>query len=209
MHKYIMEFIGTFFLVLGIGITSDPLIIGLFLAGLIYIGADVSGAHYNPAVSLSFLLQRKLAAHEFIGYVVSQILAAAVGALVVFYLTGAHFFIEPAATANELQIILIEVLLTFVLAFVIIVISSAKSLKGTHIHGLAIGLTLTALIATGSPISGGVFNPAVFIGFSVLDAFQEGTSYQLIPLYTISALLGGAVASMALNYFRRQSPKTF
>lgn len=209
MHKYIMEFIGTFFLVLGIGLSNDPLTIGLFLAGLIYIGADISGAHYNPAVSLSFLLQRKLSVNDFFGYVASQTLAAFGGAAMVFYLLGTPFFIEPPASANEIQIILVEILFTFVLAFVILVICFAKSLKGTHIHGLAIGLTLTALIASGGPISGAVFNPAVFMGFSLVDAFQEGVSYQLIPLYAISTLLGGALASMVYTYFKRQSPNTF
>ena len=53
MNKYIIEFVGTFFLVLIIGLTSNPIAIGLGLAVLVYMGAHISGAHYNPAVSLS------------------------------------------------------------------------------------------------------------------------------------------------------------
>ena len=64
MNKYIIEFIGTFFLVLIIGLTSNPIAIGLGLAVLVYMGAHISGAHYNPAVSLAMLINKKLSPKE-------------------------------------------------------------------------------------------------------------------------------------------------
>ena len=72
MNKYIIEFIGTFFLVFLIGLTSNPIAIGLGLAVLVYMGAHISGAHYNPAVSLAMLINKKLSLKELGFYVFYQ-----------------------------------------------------------------------------------------------------------------------------------------
>ena len=60
MNKYITEFIGTFFLVLIIGITNNPIAIGIGLSVLVYMGAHISGAHYNPVVSLAMFIQKEI-----------------------------------------------------------------------------------------------------------------------------------------------------
>ena len=76
MNKYIIEFLGTFFLVLIIGLTGDPLTIGLGLATLIYMGAHISGAHYNPVVSLAMFINKEINLKEMGIYVLSQLIAA-------------------------------------------------------------------------------------------------------------------------------------
>ena len=90
MRNYLTEFIGTFFLVLTIGLTVlggtplAPLAIGASLMVMVYMGGHVSGGHYNPAVSLAVLLRGKMSsAGEFFGYVISQCAGALVAALVV------------------------------------------------------------------------------------------------------------------------------
>ena len=60
MKKYLTEFIGTFFLVLIIGLSQNPLAIGFGLTVLVYMGAHISGAHYNPAVSFAMLLRKEI-----------------------------------------------------------------------------------------------------------------------------------------------------
>ena len=64
MNKYIIEFLGTFFLVLIIGLTGNPLAIGLGLATLIYMGAHISGAHYNPVVTLAMFINKEIGLKE-------------------------------------------------------------------------------------------------------------------------------------------------
>src|SRR3954447_12571008 len=97
MKKYITELIGTFFLVLTIGCTVisgaagviPPLAIGSALMGMIYAGGHISGAHYNPAVTLAIWLRGKCLAKDVIPYMLSQIIGAMLAAAVVAFLFGA------------------------------------------------------------------------------------------------------------------------
>ena len=116
MRNYLTEFLGTFFLVLTVGLTVlngsplAPLAIGSSLMIMVYMGGHVSGGHYNPAVSLAVLLRGKMASvQEFVGYVVSQVVGAVVAALVVYNVTGKTFAPAPADTATTSAALLIEV----------------------------------------------------------------------------------------------------
>ena len=64
MRNYITEFIGTFFLVLAIAFSGDPLIIGITLMVMVYMGGHISGAHYNPAVSIAMIIRGLLTRSE-------------------------------------------------------------------------------------------------------------------------------------------------
>ena len=78
MNKYIIEFLGTFFLVIIIGLSQNPVAIGLGLAVLVYMGAHISGAHYNPVVSLAMLINNQIELKEFSFYLASQLLGSVV-----------------------------------------------------------------------------------------------------------------------------------
>ena len=71
MKKYLTEFVGTFFLVLIIGLSNNPLAIGFGLTVLVYMGAHISGAHYNPAVSFAMLLRKEINSSNFFKYLLS------------------------------------------------------------------------------------------------------------------------------------------
>ena len=83
MKKYLTELVGTFFLVLIIGLSKNPLAIGFGLTVLVYMGAHISGAHYNPVVSLAMLLRKEINSSDFFKYLVAQILGAFIAAFVV------------------------------------------------------------------------------------------------------------------------------
>src|SRR5207237_9539269 len=97
MNKYIAEFIGTFFLVLTIGCTGigagagviAPLAIGAALMVMVYAGGHISGAHYNPAVTLGVLVRGKVNAADVVPYMVAQFVAAALAAVIVIKFLGA------------------------------------------------------------------------------------------------------------------------
>ena len=97
MKNYVTEFIGTFFLVLTIGLTviggtpMAPLAIGASLMIMVYMGGHISGAHYNPAVSLALTLRGKLKASQLVPYVVFQLLGALAAAWAVLAITGRTF----------------------------------------------------------------------------------------------------------------------
>ena len=202
MNKYIIEFIGTFFLVLIIGLTSNPIAIGLGLAVLVYMGAHISGAHYNPAVSLAMLINKKLSLKELGFYVFYQLLGAVFATYTLYYL-GNEDFSVVSNTSDISQFIVAEILFTFLLVFVILNVALNKNIEGNQYFGLAIGLTVAAGAFSVGDISGAVFNPAISFGASVYSFIdpEVGTnalvSSDFFIYYLITGIVGAVVASYA------------
>lgn len=202
MRRYLTEFIGTFFLVFTIGLTVTagspmaPLAIGSSLMIMVYMGGHVSGAHYNPAVSLALFLRGKLASvGEFVGYVASQLAGAIVAALTTYVIVGQTLKVAPADSASALATLLVEILFTFALALVVLNVAASAKTKGNSFYGLAIGFTITVGAFAGGPISGGAFNPAVGTGPILVDAAVGGGSLAHLWLYLVGPFLGGALAA--------------
>src|ERR1700743_2759137 len=174
MNKYVVEFIGTFFLVLTIGCTvispgaqnMAPLAIGAALMVMVFAGGHISGAHYNPAVTLGVWLRGKCQTKDVIPYWISQVLAAVIAGLVVrFFKSGSSVTSGNIATIPSL---LAEFLFTFALVYVVLHVATARDTAGNSFYGLAIGMTvMTGAYAVGN-VSGGAFNPAVAVGLSVM-----------------------------------------
>ena len=202
MNKYIIEFVGTFFLVLIIGLTSNPIAIGLGLAVLVYMGAHISGAHYNPAVSLAMLINKKLSLKELGFYIFYQLLAAVFATYTLSFL-GNEDFSVVSNTSDISQFIVSEILFTFLLVFVILNVALNKNIEGNQYFGLAIGLTVTAGAFSVGDISGAVFNPAISFGASVYSFVdpEVGTnaliSSDFFIYYLITGIVGAVVASYA------------
>ena len=199
MNKYIIEFLGTFFLVLIIGLSQNPVAIGLGLAVLVYMGAHISGAHYNPVVSLAMLINKQIELKEFSFYLASQLLGSVVATYFIMLL-GNDF--NVVSNTNDISSFFVaEILFTFLLVFVILNVALNKNLKGNQFYGLAIGLTVTAGAFTVGNISGAVFNPAVSFGpslFSFIDPQVVGTSVSssdFFIYYLISGIIGSVIAS--------------
>lgn len=198
MKKYLVEFIGTFFLVFTIGCTViapgagplAPLAIGASLMVMIFAGGHVSGAHFNPAVSLAVRLRGKLSTADLIPYWLAQFAAAAVAAWLV-------HFIKDAVPPAPLRIgwkaaLLVEFLFTFALCWVVLNSATAKGTAGNSFYGLAIGMTvMTGAFAVGN-VSGGAFNPAVAVGASLMGLFSWGN----IWIFLLGNFGGGAAAAL-------------
>jgi len=202
MQRYVTEFIGTFFLVLTIGLAVDragnlaPLAIGSALMVMIYMGGHISGAHYNPAVSLAVFLRGKLPAKDFVPYILSQIAGALAAAAIVYVLIDKTFGPAPQEGHSAIDALIAEVLFTFALCLVVLNVATADKTAGNSFYGLAIGFTvLTGAFAVGS-VSGGAFNPAVGTGPLVFPLFL-GNKEQLANLwiYWVGPLAGGALAA--------------
>jgi aquaporin Z len=205
MRKYLTEFVGTFFLVLTIGLTVTagtpfaPLAIGLALMTMVYMGGHVSGAHYNPAVSFALLIRGALPRAEFLPYVASQILGATAAAAVVRVLTGQTFAPAPGATATTAAALLAEILLTFALALVVLNVATSSKTQNNSYYGLAIGMTVTVGAFAVGGISGGAFNPAVGIGPTVINATLGAGTWANLWLYLVGPLVGGTLAAFAFK----------
>ncbi|HZW99660.1 MAG TPA: MIP/aquaporin family protein [Trueperaceae bacterium] len=200
MRAYLMEFIGTFFLVFTIGlvviqgVAMAPLAIGFALMVMVYAGGHVSGGHYNPAVSLGAVLRGALPMRELLPYWISQVLGALVAAWIARVVAGGAFTVAPGPDAGWLPALLTEFLFTFALVMVVLASATAKDTNGNSFYGLAIGGTVAVGAFAGGAISGGAFNPAVGIGPIVVDAFAGGGVGQLW-LYIVGPLLGGVLAA--------------
>lgn len=177
--KYAVEFIGTFFLVFTIGMTvidpggagaMAPLVIASALMVMVYAGGHVSGAHYNPAVTLAVLIRGKCPAGDVLPYVVAQCVAAAgAGSLVLFLKQGEA--IVPMAPAM-VPALIVESLFTFALCWVVLNVATAKATSGNSFYGVAIGFTVLAGAYSVGSISGGAFNPAVAVGLCVMGVLK-------------------------------------
>jgi aquaporin Z len=201
MKNYVTEFIGTFFLVLTIGLTVTggtdfaPLAIGASLMIMVYMGGHVSGGHYNPAVSLAAMMRGALPSNQYVPYVVSQIAGALTAALMVFIINAKTFAPTPHADATLIGAVLVEILYTFALALVVLNSAVAKKTQGNSFYGLAIGFTVVVAAFAGGPISGGAFNPAVGIGPTIINAFLGGGSWSALWIYIVGPLIGGGLAA--------------
>jgi aquaporin Z len=201
MNKYIVEFIGTFFLVLTIGCTGigagagviAPLAIGAALMVMVFAGGHISGAHYNPAVTLGVLIRGKVNATDVVPYWIAQIIGAVIAALTVKFLR-AGAAVTPIAP-NVAPALLAEFLFTFALVYVVLNAATAEGTSGNSFYGLAIGMTvMTGAFAVGD-ISGGAFNPAVAVGISVLGI----SSWSGIWIYLVANFAAAIVAALVFN----------
>ena len=202
MPKYVMEFIGTFFLVFTVAAAAvggwapigfAPLAIGSVLMVMIFAGGHISGGHYNPAVSLAVFVRGKLPVNDLIIYWVVQVVAGVVAALLASSLLGIN---ASAPLAFDMtKVIVAEFLFTFALTFVVLNVATAKGTDGNSFYGLAIGFTvLSGAYAVGS-VSGGVFNPAVGAGITLLGLLDWGST----AIYIVTQLVAAAVAGVAFR----------
>ena len=194
------EFIGTFFLVLTIGLTVipgnagviAPLAIGSVLMALVYAGGHISGAHYNPAVTLAVLIRGKCTLSEAPIYLVAQIGGAAAAAFT------AQFLVGPGTAAETIDVnksLVAELLFTFALAYVVLNVATAKGTSGNSFYGLAIGFIVMAGAFSVGSISGGAFNPAVAIAAPLMGLMD----WNNIWIHISADFAGGALAAIVFN----------
>lgn len=211
MRNYVTEFVGTFFLVLTIGLTVlggtplAPLAIGCALMVMVYMGGHVSGGHYNPAVTLAVFLRGKMASGgELARYWLAQIAGALAAAVMVRVIMGQTFAPAPAEGARPGAALLVEFLYTFALALVVLNSAASAKTHGNSFYGLAIGFTIVVAAFAGGPISGGAFNPAVGIGPIALHATLGEGTWAFLWLYLVGPLLGGAAAAAVFGLQERE-----
>jgi aquaporin Z len=198
--KLLTEFVGTFIFLSAIALSGPagplaPLVIGLALTAVVYMGGHVSGAHYNPAVSFGLFLRKVIALPTMLLYWVTQLIAGSL-AFVFAFLIGAHASgIHPGAGVHWQPAVAAEIVFTTALVLVVLNVAATKETAGNSYYGLAIGFTVAAGIFAVGPISGAAFNPAV--GFSAtLGAvlFSHGT-WSDLWIYLVGPFAGAGIAA--------------
>ena len=202
MNKYLTEFIGTFFLVLTVGCTIysgaqgviPPLAIGAVLMAMVYAGGHISGAHYNPAITVAVYVRGRCPASDIVPYIGAQLAGAGLAAVSALALLG-----KPAGPGGPLRSVsaalLAEFLFTFALAWVVLNVATSNDNAGNSFYGLAIAMTVIAGAFAVGHISGGVFNPAVAISISIMGL----AGWSNIWVYLLGTFGGAVVAAIAFK----------
>ncbi|MBA4150667.1 MAG: aquaporin [Verrucomicrobia bacterium] len=206
MKKWIVEFIGTFFLVFTIGCTVvggatgviPPLAIGAALMVMIYAGGHISGGHFNPAVTLAVWIRGRCDTKDVLPYMLSQVIGAVLAAMAVKFLKSD--VTVAVGLVRSGPALLSEFLFTFALAYVVLNVATAKATEGNSFYGLAIGFTVMAGAFSVGTISGAAFNPAVAIGVALMGLSSWGN----IWIYFVACFAGGAVAGFTFKFLNPQ-----
>lgn len=201
LEAYASEFIGTYFLVLTIGLNVlqrtalGPVSVGLILMAMVFATGKVSGGHFNPAVTLGVLLCRRRHLHWRDGllYVAAQLSGGLAAGCTYAAMLGATFTLQPGNGHSLLDALFAEVLFTVALVFV--VLSVATTDEGNHYFGVAVGFTVMAAAFSVGSISGCSLNPAVAVGVIGSHWLQAGGSLGLLAPFALGPLLGSLVAA--------------
>lgn len=204
MNRYVTEFIGTFFLVLTIGCTVlagrgviPPIAIGSMLMVMVFAGGYLSGAHYNPAVTVAVWIRGRCKTADVAPYIGMQIAGALAAAAVTLFLRPGE--VPDPAALNVPRALVAEFLFTFALAYVVLNVATSKGTHGNPTYGLAIGFTVLAGAFAVGDISGGAFNPAVAVGVTAMGL----SSWANLWIFLVANIAAGAAAAFT---FRALNP---
>ncbi len=224
MKKYISEFVGTFsltFFACGVavligcntpaGIIATSLSFGLVIVAMAYSIGNVSGCHINPAVTIAMFIDERIDKKDCIAYIISQILGALSGSLILalclgsFKVLGANSYgnMLPNDTKVTLLIaFIIEVILTFF--FVTVILTVTKKKEHSNIAGIIIGLTLVLIHLLGIPFTGTSVNPARSLAPALL---QGNEALNQVWVFILAPIIGGILASLFYKKILKEEEK--
>ncbi|MCR4287496.1 MAG: aquaporin, partial [Deltaproteobacteria bacterium] len=171
---------------------------GLVVAAMIYSLGAISGAHLNPAVTIGFWLSRRMALRRVPAYIAGQCAGAILASLAVKTLFPGHPTIGATIPAGAYsQSFMLELIMSFILMFVILSVSTGEKEKGT-MAGVAIGSVVAFEAMLGGPVSGASMNPARSLGPALISWHVQG-----LWIYFIAPISGAALAVIACRYLHR------
>ena len=203
MKKYLVEIIGTFFLVLTVVATAHvgtpmaAFAIASALMVMVYAGGHISGGHYNPAVSLAACIRGALEKKQLLPYMLAQVIGGALAVLVLKFAVGFDVVtFEPSDFALK-GLLIAEFLFTFALCYVVLQTATTKNTGGNSYYGLAIGFTvLVGALAVGGSLCAGAFNPAVAISVGIASMI----TWKLVGFTVLANLLAGICAALTFKF---------
>lgn len=217
MKKYIAEVIGTFALVFcgtgaiiinqeTAGVVTHPGIaftFGLIVMVMIYALGPISGAHFNPAVTIAFTVAKRFKVKEVLPYLISQGAGAFIASIVLKYLFPLNEVLGTTLPAGlAMQSFVLEVILTFFLMLVIINVATGSKEQGMF-AGLAIGSTVLLEAMFAGPICGASMNPIRSLAPAVISRHTE-----FLWVYLIAPVVGAVSAVLVWQVIRTEEIKS-
>ena len=209
--QLVTELVGTFIFLLVISLSGlsgafAPLAIGLALLAMVYMGGHISGAHYNPAVTLGLFLRRKMPGLHSLAYVAAQLAGAVLAFVAGYLISGQSPGIHPGPKVQVLQALGVEIIFTAGLILVVLNVAATKRTHGNSFYGIAIGLFIAAAIFIGGPVSGAAYNPAVGVGATLGSAMFAGGGWSDLWLYIVGPVIGSTIG-VGINYLQSDRPE--
>ncbi|ONK66325.1 uncharacterized protein A4U43_C06F6570 [Asparagus officinalis] len=211
MQKFLAEAIGTFFVIFAgcgavavnklYGSVSFPGICitwGLIVMVMVYSVGHISGAHFNPAVTIAFVVLRRFPLKHLPFYLVAQVLGSILASGVLFLLLNpkAEHFYGTVPVGTPMQSFVIEIIISFLLMFVISGVSTDNRAIG-ELAGIAVGSTILLNVLVAGPVSGASMNPARSIGPAIVMH-----NYKAIWAYIFGPLIGTLAGGFTYNLIR-------
>jgi len=224
LPPFLTEFYGTFFLTLTVALvfgtvdlshnnTTPALAVGMVLAILVYGGGHISGAHYNPAVTLGVVLRGKLPPMVAGLYLVSQFLAGMIAGVIGNYVNNKLVYPGVGDSFSVGQAVLVEILYTFLLVTIVLSTATSKAVLNNGWFGLSIGMAVFVGVSVTGHMSGAALNPAVGLGLHFgafcADGREDGLNKYKSDdwwVYLVAPLVGGMFAAA---WYRLTSPSEF
>jgi aquaporin NIP len=212
MKKYISEIIGTFAMLfcgtgaiiinqetngsithLGVAITF-----GLVVMVMIHSLGSISGAHFNPAVTIAFAVAKKFEVKEVLPYIISQLIGALFASATLRLLFPKNIFLGATIPLNnDFQAFILEFIITFILMFVIVSVAHGSKEQGLF-AGISIGSTVLLLALFAGPICGASMNPVRSLAPALISNHLEH-----LWLYLIAPILGASSSVLVWNYLTK------
>ena len=203
-RKLAVELIGSFIFYFTVyfavrsGSPLAPLAIGAILMVMVFAAGHISGGHLNPAVTLAVLVRGRIGPGEAVGYWIAQLAAGVLAALTVNAMIGP----VPLSAASGVAlfgvgpVFVAELVFTFALTYVVLNVATSKDHPNNSFYGLAIGFTVLAGAVAVGGVSGGVFNPAIYLGGAFMGLFPATWIY---PVAELAAAVVAGLVFRALN----------
>jgi aquaporin NIP len=208
MKKYIAEAIGTFALVFcgtgaiiinqeTNGTVTHPgiaIVFGLIIMVMIYAFGNISGAHFNPAVSIAFVFAKQLEVNKLFAYIIAQLTGAILASLLLKFLFPANQLLGATLPAgSNMQSFILEFILSFLLMLVILHVFT----KPVMLAGLAIGSVILLEAMFAGPICGASMNPARSFAPALISLHFEH-----LWVYILAPVTGATFAVLIWNFFK-------
>ena len=228
MNKYLAEFLGTFWLVLGgcgsaifaatfpelgIGFAGVALAFGLTVLTGAYAFGHISGAHFNPAISIGLWVGGRFESKDLVPYIISQVIGATLAALTIYIIVqGQSGFLGTGGFASNgyddlspggyslASVIITEIVLTAF--FLIIIMGSTDKRAPAGFAPIAIGLALTLIHLISIPITNTSVNPARSTGVAF---FAETAALSQLWVFWLAPIVGGIIGALLYNIVAKKS----
>lgn len=220
MRKYLSELIGTLVLVLfgcGVAVFTDgdivatSLAFGLSIIALAYVIGNISGCHVNPAITISMLIDRRISLKDAIFYIISQIIGAILGTLLLMFMIKSSnlgeiefvglgqngYGVASASNINLFAALVTEVILTFVFTFAVLGVTADS--KKHAVAPVVIGLTLAFVHLLGIRLTGTSVNPARSLSPAI---FMGGKALEQVWVFIVGPFIGAVVATFIYKFIK-------